>query len=116
MNIALIVFGALLGVAAGGSGFGKLKKVPQIVETLAAVGVKPNQIPVLGTLELLGTLGLIIGIWFKPLGLLSAACLALYFLGAVGSHVLAKGKLKEMVPAIVILVIALAVTYLEFIR
>lgn len=116
MNTTLIVFASLLGFAAAGSAIAKFMKVPQIMESMAHVGVKPALIPILGALEVLGTLGLVLGIWMQPLGVLSAVCLALYFLGAVVSHIMVKSKLAEGFPAFMIMVIAVAVAYLEFMR
>ena len=116
MNTPLIVFASLLGFAAAGSAIAKFMKVPQITESMAHVGVKPAQIPVLGALEVFGTLGLVLGIWMQSLGILSAACLALYFFGAVVSHIKVKSKLADGMPAFMILVIAIAVSYLEMMR
>jgi hypothetical protein len=47
MTIALNIFAALLAFAAIGSAVSKLKKVPDVMEAMAKVGVKTNQIPVL---------------------------------------------------------------------
>jgi len=60
MTIALDIFGALLAFAAIGSAISKLKKVPDVMEAMAKVGVKPNQIPVLASLEIAGGLGMIL--------------------------------------------------------
>jgi hypothetical protein len=116
MNTTLVIFASLLSIAAAGSAIAKFLKVPKIMESMAHVGVKPELIPVLGVLEVLGTLGLILGIWFQPLGVLSALCLALYFLGAVGSHIKAKSNIADSLPAFMIMVMAIAVTYLEILR
>ena len=116
MNTTLIVFASLLGFAAAGSAIAKFMKVPQIMASMAHVGVSPALIPVLGVLEVLGTLGLVLGIWMPPLGNLSAVCLALYFLGAVVSHIKVKSKMADGTPAFMIMVIAIAVAYLEFMR
>lgn len=116
MNIALVITGGLLGIIAVGSGFGKLKKVPQVMQSMEAVGVKPNQIPVLAALEIAGGLGLLIGIWVPSLGLLASICLALYFVGAVIGHMRKKHGPAEFGPAFVILLIAIATSYLQLKR
>ena len=115
MNIALVILASLLGFAATGSGIAKFMKVPQIMESMEHVGVNASLIPLLGALEILGTLGLVLGIWMRPLGMLSAVCLALYFFGAVASasHLKAKSKVSDVIPAFMIMVIAMLVTYLE---
>ena len=116
MTTALIILAGLLGFIAAGSAFGKLKKLPQIVESLTSVGVKPEQMPILAILELLGALGLIVGIWSQPIGLAAAIGLSLYFLGAIGAHAKAKAPVAESVAPFVIALIALATAWLEFKR
>lgn len=116
MNVALIALTSLLGLAAAGSGFGKLAKVPQVMESMASVGVAPKQVPLLATLEIAGTAGLVLGIWYPALGVVSAVCLALYFLGAVTGHLRKGHGIAEFGPAAAILVIAVAVTALQVTR
>lgn len=116
MTIALIVLASLLGLIAVGSAFGKLAKAPQVVESLTSVGVKPEQMPILAGLEILGGLGLIVGIWFQPIGLAAAIGLALYFLGAIAFHIKAKASFGDSIAPLVIAIIALATTWLEFKR
>jgi hypothetical protein len=113
MNIALIILGTLLAGGSIGSAIAKFKKVPDIMTTMAAVGVKTNLIPVLASLEVAGGLGVIAGIWIPSLGVLASACLALYFLGAFGAHLRKKHKVVEFGAALGFLVIAIAVTVLQ---
>lgn len=116
MKIALDIFGALLAFAAIGSAIAKLKKVPDVMTSMAKVGVKPNQIPVLAYLEIAGGIGVIAGIWSKPLGLLSSACLVLYFLGALYSHFSRKHKVADFGAALGIFIIACITTALQLKR
>lgn len=116
MSIALIIFSSLLAFAAIGSAVSKLKKVPTVMASMAAVGVKENQIPVLAWLEIAGGLGLIAGIWIPALGSLSAFCLALFFAGAVLTHITKKHALSEAGAAIGILVISVVTTFLQLQR
>lgn len=116
MTTALTVLASLLVIASVGSGIGKLAKVPQVMASMASVGVAPRQIPVLAALEIAGAAGLLAGVWSKPLGILSAACLALYFLGAVVGHLRKGHGPAEFGPAALILVIAIAVTALQVAR
>ena len=83
MTITLIIFGSLLAFAAIGSAIAKLKKVPDVMASMASVGVKPNQVPVLAVLEIAGGLGIIAGIWAPGLGTLASICLVAYFAGAL---------------------------------
>jgi hypothetical protein len=116
MTIALIIFGALLAFAAIGSAIAKLKKVPEVMASMAKVGVKPRQIPVLANLEIAGGLGIIIGIWNMPLGVLSSACLVLYFAGALFTHFSRKHKVADFGAALGIFIIAVVTTYLQIKR
>ncbi|CAB4682959.1 unannotated protein [freshwater metagenome] len=116
MTIALDIFGALLVFAAVGSAISKLKKVPDVMEAMAKVGVKPNQIPVLAYLEIAGGIGITTGIWIKPLGVLSSVCLGLYFAGAVYTHLSRKHKVADFVAALGIFIIAGITTALQFKR
>ncbi len=116
MTIALVIFGSLLSFAAIGSAIAKLKKVPDVMASMESVGVKPNQVPVLAFLEIAGGLGVIAGIWVAPLGLLASACLVLYFIGALYSHISRKHKVAEFGAALGILIIALVTTLLQLQR
>ena len=116
MTIALNIFGALLAFAAIGSAISKLKKVPDVMEAMAKVGLKPNQIPMLAFLEIAGGLGIIAGIWIKPLGVISSACLALYFAGALFTHFSRKHKVADFGAALGIFIIASITTLLQMKR
>lgn len=116
MKIALDIFGALLAFAAIGSAISKLKKVPDVMDAMAKVGVKTEQIPVLAYLEIAGGFGIIVGIWSKPLGILASACLVLYFAGALFSHFSRKHKVADFGAALGIFIIACITTALELKR
>ena len=116
MTIALIIFGSLLSFAAIGSAISKLKRVPDVMAAMKKVGVKPNQVPVLAFLEIAGGLGVILGIWIAPLGLVSSAALVLYFVGALYSHFSRKHKVADFGAALGIFVIAVVTTVLQLQR
>ena len=116
MTLALNIFGALLAFAAIGSAVAKLVKVSDVMASMASVGVKPQQVPLLALLEIAGGIGLILGIWNKNLGLLSSFALALYFLGAIGAHIKAKSKIADAGAAIGIFAIALFTIFFQLKR
>jgi uncharacterized membrane protein YphA (DoxX/SURF4 family) len=99
MTIALIIIGSFVGLAASMSALGKLSKKPDVMGIMEHVGVKSAQIPLLAVLELLGALGILVGIWSKPLGVAATIGLSLYFLGAVGAHLKVKDVVKDVAPA-----------------
>lgn len=113
MKIALDILGALLAFAAIGSAISKLLKVPDVMTAMGAVGVKPNQVPILAILEIAGGLGIIAGIWSKSLGALSAACLALYFAVALLAHFRKKHKIADFGAALGIFIISIATLVLQ---
>ena len=87
------------------SAMGKLRKMPQVIESMTHVGVKPNQIPLLAYLEIAGAAGILIGIAIPTLAFISAGALMLYFLGAVMAHLRAKDKFKDFAPALFLAVL-----------
>ena len=90
MNKAtLIVASALLALLIG-TGVGKIKRVKPIRHNLRASEVPRKWWSPLGTLELLGAAGIVVGLIIPPLGILTSICLVLYFAGAVGAHVRAQ--------------------------
>lgn len=116
MTITLIIFGSLLAFAAIGSAISKFKKVPDVMVAMEKVGVKPNIIPILATLETAGGLGVIVGIWSKFFGVISSASLVLYFVGALYSHFSRKHKVVDFGAALGIFIIAIITTYLQLQR
>ena len=102
MQTVAVVLSVLLALVAGFSGLGKLQKKPQIMESMAHVGVKLNQIPVLAYLELAGALGLLLGLAYAGLGVLSSVALALYFVGAVIAHLKVKDGPAGFAPPLVL--------------
>lgn len=116
MNIVLVVLAAFAGVAATVSAAGKLRRIPQVVDTMHSVGVTDSQMPVLAVFELLGALGLLVGIWVPVLGTLAALGLTLYFAGALIAHLRAKHSLKDAGPALLLAVVSLVVLLLQLAR
>jgi hypothetical protein len=116
MNVALIVVASVLVVGSVASGVGKLTRQAPIVEVLTRVGVAPARIPLLGTLQILGALGVVVGIWMPVLGMLATLCLTLYYLGAMFSHLRIKDTAAGTAPATALFVVALVTTVLETAR
>lgn len=113
MSIALDIVAGFIAVAAATSSIGKFQKKDAIVTTLSHVGVKREQLNLLGALEALGALGVLVGIWSKPLAIAATTGLALYFLGAVVAHLRIKDKVKDFAPALFLMLVAIAAALLE---
>jgi uncharacterized membrane protein YphA (DoxX/SURF4 family) len=108
MSLAYVIIGIVLAVALVGSGMGKITKAKSIVDSITSLGVPPGLLPVLAACEIAGALGLIVGIWWRPLGIAAAVGVVLYFIGAVGAH-LRKRDFKG-IPGAGLLLVVSAVT------
>lgn len=116
MKSTMIIFSCLLALAVVLSGAVKLRKSPQVIAGMAHVGVTETQLPILAGLEILGAIGLLVGIGVTNLGRLAAIGLALYFAGALIAHVRVKDAFKVMAPAFVLFVIAVVTVGLQINR
>ena len=108
--MALIILAAILGLMTIFSAYGKLSMMENVV------GLNERQIRLLGTIEILGALGLLVGIWVPILGSLAALGFVFYFMGAVIAHIRVRDSIKDMGPAILLTVISVVVAVLEFSR
>ncbi len=118
MNIALWVVQILLALAFGMAG---IMKVTQPIDRLEArmgwvKSVGPRGVRLIGSLEILGAIGLILPAvtgnlpWLTPV---AAACLALTMIGAMITHG-RRGEYSQIGVNLVLLLLALFVAYGRF--
>ena len=81
---------------------------PKMRQSAAHFGIPWPQYRLIGTAELAAAAGILIGLWWHPLGLAAAAGMALLLLGAISTHRKAADNVKEMAPAWLALLITLA--------
>jgi hypothetical protein len=112
MFLTYAVLGILLAIVLLLSAFAKLTRNQKIVEGLTGIGVPLGMFPFLAACEIAGAAGLVIGLWYGPLGVAAAIGVVLYFIGAVGAH-LRKSDLKGLPNALVILIISAVVLVLR---
>ncbi|MEV5751040.1 DoxX family protein [Actinoallomurus sp. NPDC052308] len=112
MFVAYAIVGVLLAIMLLASAAAKLTKNKQIVEGLTGIGVPLGMFPFLAACEIAGAAGLVIGLWYGPLGVAAAIGVVLYFIGAVGAH-LRKSDFKGLPNALVMLIAAAAVLVLR---
>ncbi len=87
MFIAYIIVAIVMAFMAVGSGVAKLQHNPRIVTGInGVIGVPMPWFPVLAACEIAGALGILIGIFWPPLGLAAAVGLVVYFVGAIVAH------------------------------
>ncbi|TML07255.1 MAG: DoxX family protein [Actinobacteria bacterium] len=108
--VAYIVVAGVFTVMLTMSARMKLVRDPVAVEVIGGVvGVPLNLFPVLALLEIAGAVGLLAGIALRPLGVAAAACLVVYFVAAVTSHLRKRDLLPaHLFPGVVMLVVATA--------
>jgi uncharacterized membrane protein YphA (DoxX/SURF4 family) len=113
MGIAYLVITILLAAMVLFSGVGKLRRDPRIVKVIhETVGVPMKYFPLLAACEIAGAAGLVLGIWWPPLGVAGGIGLVLYFVGAVVSHVLV-GDVKGIGPAAFLLTLSVGALCLQ---
>lgn len=110
MFIATLVLSILFALLLLFSAYGKLTHNPAQAETLEKVGAT-RIVPILALLEIAGAAGLIIGLFWWPLGVAAAIGTLLYFLGAVIAHVRVRDT--QIAPAAVFAVVSVAIIALR---
>jgi hypothetical protein len=94
------------------SAYAKLTRDKRIVDGLPGLGVPLGLLPFLATCEIAGAAGLLVGLWYAPLGIAAAIGVVLYFIGAVGAHL--RGRDFKGVPSpLVFLILAAGVLSLR---
>jgi hypothetical protein len=78
----------------------KLGHRPAVVATYRRVGVPEERLNQLAVLLLAGAAGLVVGLWWEPVGIAAAAALVTYFLLAIGAHVRARDTANVAMPAL----------------
>ncbi|MER7604839.1 DoxX family protein [Nocardioides sp. NPDC127503] len=112
MFIAYIVVSSLLALVCLASGTAKVTRQQALVEQMGGLGVAAKHVPVLGALLILGAIGLIVGNWVGALGVAAAGALALYFIGAIITHLRA-GDAKGSVPTVALALVSVVALVLR---
>ena len=108
MNNPYLVITIVVAAMAGLSGVGKLRRDPSVVHALHEFARVPlKYFPYLAGCLFAGAVGLVLGIWWPPLGIAAGVGLVVYFVGAVVAH-LRVGDVKGMGSAAVILILCIA--------
>jgi uncharacterized membrane protein YphA (DoxX/SURF4 family) len=89
---------------------GKLLGHPQMRQSAAHFGIPWPRYRLIGVAELAAAAGILIGLWWHPLGVAAAAGMALLLVGALITHWRATDSGKEIAPALAAL--ALTTAYL----
>jgi DoxX-like family len=93
----------------------KLARRPErLVEGFVDLGVPLWGLPLLAACEIAGAVGLVLGLWYPPLGIAAAIGVVLYFVGAIGAH-LRKNDFKGLPSPGVLLAVGAAALVLRVI-
>ncbi len=87
---------------------GKLTGQPRMRKSAAHFGIPWSRYRLIGVAELAAAAGVLIGLWWHPLGVAATAGMALLLIGAIITHRKAADSVKEMAPAWLGLVLTLA--------
>jgi hypothetical protein len=87
---------------------GKLLGHPKMRESAAKFGIAWRRYRLIAVPELAAAVGVLVGLAWRPAGLLAAAGMTLLLLGALIAHLRAHDRIPEMLPVLVGLVIVVA--------
>ncbi|MFE4819483.1 MULTISPECIES: DoxX family protein [Streptomyces] len=105
MFIVHAIVAALMSAVLLASAGAKFTRPKRLVDQMSTVGLPFGMLPFLGVAQIAGAGGLIIGLWWAPLGIAAALGLTLYFIGAVVAH-LRVSDFKGAPPAAVLTIVA----------
>jgi hypothetical protein len=87
MHIAYLAITLVFALVVSYSGVGKIRRDPIPVRVVhETIGLPLKYFPLLAACEFAGAAGLVIGIWWTPIGIAAGFGLVLYFVGAVVAH------------------------------
>jgi hypothetical protein len=110
VHLLAVILSIVLIVVLAASSVADFTHQPQIVATMERLGMPKNFEVIAGVVKTAAALGLLVGLVHGPhraqggLTVLTAWCLAAYFVIAVVAHLRAKDPAKETGPAVVLLV------------
>lgn len=116
MTAVTVILSILLAVGFAVAGAAKVTNHKTMVDAAAHVGVSQQNFAVIGGLEILGAVGLLVGIGLPTLGWLTALALLVLMLGAVGFHVRAGDAPAAYTPAAALGLVSLVVMILDIAR
>lgn len=102
-----VVLSVLLVVACLVPAAGKVAGHPKMRHAAAHFGIAWHRYRLIGVAELAAAIGVLIGLFWRPAGFLAAAGMTLLLLGALVAHRRAHDSIREVVPALGALAIAI---------
>ena len=87
MLVATVIVTVLLAALLTFAALRKLTHAVDVVQSYRRAGVPENKLTYLAAILLAGAVGLILGLWWAPLGIAAAIGVVCYFLVAIGFHI-----------------------------
>ena len=103
-----VTISLLLAVACLLPAVGKLTGQPTMRQSAEHFGIPWSRYRLIGVAELAAAAGILMGLWWHPLGVAAAAGMAVLLIGALVTHRKAADSAKEMAPALLALLLTLA--------
>jgi len=110
--IACVVVSVILVLVSFGSAMGKLRGVPQMRELLQSVGAQAHA-RLLGSLQLAGAVGVLVGLAIAPIGIAASVGLLLYYAGAVAAHLRSGHAVRQVLFPLPLVLLSAAVLWLR---
>lgn len=107
MNYASAAAALLLATMLGVTAYADFIGHPKVVEVLNRLQIPVERRRILGAIKTLGALGLVGGIFATSLGVAASFGLCLYFSIAVAAHARAGDTIRQMLPVVPFLFVAL---------
>lgn len=85
--VATVVASALLAALLATAAIRKLSHRPAVVQSYLRVGVPEERLNQLAVILLAGAAGVLLGLWWAPIGVAATAGVICYFAGAIGFHI-----------------------------
>jgi hypothetical protein len=116
VHIAFIVVSAVLALELAGAGVPKLLQLSAVRANAEHLGVGAGLHRMIGLAEVAAAAGLLAGIAYPRLSVVTGAAVCMLMCGAVGYHIKARDKVSAMLPAVLTAVLAVAVGLLATYR
>jgi hypothetical protein len=112
--VALVVLSVLLALGFLGLGGAKVLGVSQMADNARHLGYPLAAFKAVGAMEIGGAAGLLVGLYWPPLGIAASTGLLLLLAGAAASHLRAGDGIKEITPVALFAALLIVAIYLRF--
>ncbi|MGH2716632.1 MAG: DoxX family protein [Thermoleophilaceae bacterium] len=101
MFTATAIVSSLLAALLAFAAIRKLSHRPEVVATYTRLGVSEDRLNYLAWILLAGAAGLVVGLFWGPLGVVAAVGLVCYFLLAIAAHIRAQDAADLPTPVVI---------------